>query len=383
MANSPSNLAHLPNWPRQLSKGQAASYAGLPLDIFERMTRAGSLPSGIRIEGLMLWDRKALDTAIDRIHKSGMSSPCVPLNTSPDSSSGQTLGALIRAYKASEKFQSLATRTKADYIATLNRLENIESTPLDQITPGFLTRIKDELKVGQRAKIYVVQVLSAVFTWGQQRDWLATNPAHGVEIKKKIGEGNRPWKAHELETVLTEAPTHLRLPIMLAAFAGLRQGDILRLPWSAYDGSMVRFRQGKTSREVVVPVHARLKLELDAAAIKKVGPIIVISKKKARPFTSNGFQGSFFKLIRRLVEQGKIGKGLTFHGLRHTLGTALAETGAATRTIATVLGHANERMSEHYSRRAETAHQVEAAIRSLERIPNRTGAPAVAIKSAP
>jgi hypothetical protein len=32
------------------------------------------------------------------------------------------------------------------------------------------------------------------------------------------------------------APKHLRLPFLLAIWTAQRQGDLLRLPWSAYDG---------------------------------------------------------------------------------------------------------------------------------------------------
>jgi len=356
------NDGHILGWPRQLSKLQSAAYVGLSVGAFERLVQAGTFPCGIDIEGVLLWDRRTLDVAVDEMH-----GRCAPAHTASPSfpagnGFGRTLGELICAYQSGEKFQSLAPRTQSDYSKVFEHLKAIESTPLDQITPGFLTRFKDELKVGQRAKVYVIQVLGAVFTWGRQRDWLTTNPAHGVEIKRRIGHGNRPWKPFELDAVLTAASPRLRLAVLLGAYTGLREGDVLRLTWSAYDGAAIKTKQGKTGREVVIPVHTRLKQEL--AAAPKVHPVIVVGKRGV-PFTEDGFRGSFFRLIRQLTKHGKVEKGLTFHGLRHTLGTALAESGASTRTIATVLGHANQRMSEYYSRHAETARQAEAAIRAL------------------
>ena len=35
-----------------------------------------------------------------------------------------------------------------------------------------------------------------------------------------------------------------------------KQGDLLRLPWSAYDGTHIRLRQAKTGRRVVIPAGA-------------------------------------------------------------------------------------------------------------------------------
>jgi hypothetical protein len=43
----------------------------------------------------------------------------------------------------------------------------------------------------------------------------------------------------------------LHLPLLLALWTGQRQGDLLRLPWSAYDGEHVRLRQSKTGNSGV------------------------------------------------------------------------------------------------------------------------------------
>jgi hypothetical protein len=54
---------------------------------------------------------------------------------------------------------------------------------------------------------------------------------------------------------------------MLAVWTGQRQGDLLVLPWSAYDGQFIRLRQRKgkkgKGRRVKIPVGAPLKVMLD------------------------------------------------------------------------------------------------------------------------
>jgi hypothetical protein len=47
---------------------------------------------------------------------------------------------------------------------------------------------------------------------------------------------------------------------------------------------------------------------------------------------------SVFKFLGRLEEQGKVGPGLTIHGLRHTSGTLMHELGFDKDTIADMLG---------------------------------------------
>jgi hypothetical protein len=51
-------------------------------------------------------------------------------------------------------------------------------------------------------------------------------------------------------------PGHLHLPLLLALWTGQRQGDLLRLPWSAYDGTHIRLKQSKTGARVLLPVGA-------------------------------------------------------------------------------------------------------------------------------
>ena len=69
-----SDLAHLPDWPRQLSRAQAAAYIGVSPGTLDQDIRAGRYPRGVKVGGRILWDRKALDVAVDRIHGTGAKS---------------------------------------------------------------------------------------------------------------------------------------------------------------------------------------------------------------------------------------------------------------------------------------------------------------------
>src|SRR4029077_4408357 len=86
---------------------------------------------------------------------------------------------------------------------------------------------------------------------------------------------------------LKSAPAHFHLPLLLALWTGQRQGDLLRLPWSAYDGTHIRLRQSKGGIRVTIPVGAPLKAALDAAT--KHGPLILTNSLR-RPWTWHGFQ---------------------------------------------------------------------------------------------
>ena len=160
------------------------------------------------------------------------------------------------------------------------------------------------------------------------------------------------------------APLHLRLPIAIGRWTGLREGDVLRLPRTAFDGATVRLRTSKRGVPVSIPIAAPLRAIVDAAPAHNA--ITLCANSRGKPWTESGFRASLFKFLRRLKQEGKIGEGLTFHGLRHSVATDLRELGFDTRTIADLLGQKTLAMAEHYSRDADLDKKLQSVIRELE-----------------
>jgi integrase len=118
---------------------------------------------------------------------------------------------------------------------------------------------------------------------------------------------------------------------MLALWTGQRQRDLLRLPWSAYDGQNIRLRQSKTGEPVLIPVGAPLKAMLDATP--RISPII-LTNTEGKPWTSDGFRASWRKACKKAGITG-----VTFNDLRGTAVTRLAIAGCTEAKIASVTGH--------------------------------------------
>ena len=53
--------------PRGLARGEAAAYVGIGTTLFDQLVHKGKLPQGIKLEGRALWDRRALDRAMDEL----------------------------------------------------------------------------------------------------------------------------------------------------------------------------------------------------------------------------------------------------------------------------------------------------------------------------
>jgi integrase len=142
---------------------------------------------------------------------------------------------------------------------------------------------------------------------------------------------DKVWTEANVVSFLAVAGAELRLALILALWTGQRQGDLLRLPWSAYDGTKLRLQQGKTGRRVVIPAGEPLRLALDGA--DRRSPLI-LTNTLGRPWTADGFRTSWGKAT------AKAGiRGLTFHDLRGSAVVRLALADATVPQIATFTGH--------------------------------------------
>jgi integrase len=232
----------------------------------------------------------------------------------------------------------------------------------DRRTRGIFMAWRDRLAAssGRRQADYAWSVLARVLSWSLDRGLIAANPCtHGGRLYRGSRRENI-WTATDEATFLERAPAHLHLALLLALWTGARQGDLLRLPWSAYNGARIRLRQGKTGARVVIPVGAPLKAALDAAP--KCSPII-LTTADGKPWTSDGFRASWGKACKRA---GIV--GVTFHDLRGTAVTRLAVAECTEAEIATITGHSLQSvraiLDAHYLARDPALG--ESAIRKLE-----------------
>ncbi len=254
---------------------------------------------------------------------------------SPD---GQLLS-LLQRYQDSAEWHKLRSSTKRGYIPLIRRIESeFASFPLaamsDRRTRGVFMAWRDKIAElsGLRQADYAWTVLARVLSWGVNRGVIADNPCKaGGRLYASGARVDKLWTPEDEAAFYARAPAHLHLALTLALWTGQRQGDLLRLPWSAYDGNTIRLKQSKTDRRVTIPVGAPLKAALDAT--DKCSTII-LTTEAGKPWTSDGFRASW----RKACHAAGI-SGVTFNDTRGTAATRLAVAGATEAEIATITGH--------------------------------------------
>ena len=280
---------------------------------------------------------------------------------------GQLLS-LLQSYQASDDFRQLAQRSRDDYAGIIEHVIEPEYSdfPLsalgDKRTRGVFLEWRDKLALKSRRQAdYAWTVLARVLSWSKNRGYISTNPC---ERGGRIYRGSRAekiWTADDEATFRKSSSAHLHLPLLLALWTGQRQGDLLRLPWSAYDGTHIRLKQSKTGCRVVIPVGAPLKAALDSTAKRST---IILTTAEGKPWTPDGFRSSWRKACSKA---GIV--GVTFNDLRGTAVTRLALADCTEAEIATITGHSlrdvRSILDTHYLYR--DAALAESAIRKLEK----------------
>ncbi len=154
-------------------------------------------------------------------------------------------------------------------------------------------------------------------------------------------------------------------------YTGLRQGDVLTLRKNALRDGQIWRVTGKTGQEVSLPVHPGLAGILGAAPTHD--SITLVATSNGTPWTSSGFKCSFKKAMKRLADEGRVGPDLTFHGLRHTVGTLLVEAGVELDIVRRWLGQKTLAMAIHYSEAADTSRQMTGALLKFDPLGSKKG----------
>jgi integrase len=240
-----------------------------------------------------------------------------------------TWGGVVVQYRVGH-LATLKPRTREDYEEILDWLKPLDAMPLDGWTRGFVLKLRDKAFKQRKRRFanYIVAVIQSVLSWALDREIINE---HGVrKIKpikrpKDMPRANRPWTREEWETVTESAPAHLLAPILLCGVLGWREGEALTRPRSDYDPATKKIKRisAKSGKLVKTPVPRLISDALDA--LLSHGAITLLVNSKGTPWTSSGFQTSVFAFLGRLEKAGKVGDGLTIHGLRHTCATLMRE----------------------------------------------------------
>lgn len=285
-----------------------------------------------------------------------------------------TLGGLALRYQASPEFAGLAESTQKEWRRRISKISadkaelDIGGLPLaalnDPRVKADILAWRDQWRDTPRGADFLMQVLSRVLSWGQQRGLLALNVVTGLGQLYRSNRADQIWEANELDAyVAASASPEVGFVVPLACLVGLRLDDLRTLKWSEVgDVAIVKVTaKGRGRRTAVIPLlnetrdllsrirvqQAKRHAELVARA-KRQGrepptlPLTVLSNTFGRPWRYSGLETRVSET--KVAANPPIQKHL--HDARGTFATRLRKAGLTAPEIADVLGWDEERVEK-------------------------------------
>jgi integrase len=163
--------------------------------------------------------------------------------------------------------------------------------------------------------------------------------------------------------------------ILLAYFTGQRLGDCCALEWSAVDfaAGTVSFVQKKTGEHVVVPLHPEIQRHLEALAGDTAEARVMPHLAGLGPGGRHGLSEGFKRIVLKTgLDLGTVqGHGVrkisrrSFHALRHSFTSALANAGVAPELRMRLTGHKSDAVHAGY-----THHELETLRGAIAKLPD-------------
>jgi integrase len=221
---------------------------------------------------------------------------------------------------------------------------------------------------------HYIKAIRSLFTSARRQGLVLTNPAEVIELPRKRAHERITFSVAELRALLASASPQWATLLLLGWYTGGRLSDLACLSWDAVDlaAGTITFVQGKTGAKVVVPIHPELGEHLVSIAGDRGGPLC--PTLALTPVTGRaGLSKQFLGLMRAAgidpqeVKTSKHALPLkSFHSLRHSFSSALANSGIAADLRMKLTGHRSAQVHQVYTHlELET---LRGAIESLPRL---------------
>ena len=237
--------------------------------------------------------------------------------------------------------------------------------PLTALTARDVDRFLNSLsgeKLSPTTVVLSMKVVSMALNAARRQGIIPTNPAEAVELPnvQGIAVERGTFTPAEVKMLMDAAAGEWKTLILMAYFTGARLSDCCRMEWANTNlsASTLTFTQGKTGGKLTVPIHADLLTHLESiAGTDKPEVYIMPHMAGLRSGGRHGLSEGFKRIMRKagLDIQKVASPGVrqlsrrTFHALRHSFASALANAGVSSELRMKLTGHKSESMHRGYS----------------------------------
>lgn len=220
------------------------------------------------------------------------------------------------------------------------------------------------------------KVIRTALNKARRHGLIPTNPAEAVDLPGNDPVERAAFTATEVKMLVDAAEGEWRTLVLLAYFTGARLSDCCRMEWQSVDFAkgVLTYIQSKTGNPVTVPLHPELDAHLNMlAASDRPEKFIMPGMADKGPGGRHGLSETFKGIMRKAgVDSQEVKRNVgvrtlsrrTFHALRHSFTSALANAGVASELRMKLSGHTTEAAHRGY-----THHELETLANAIGKVP--------------
>ena len=283
--------------------------------------------------------------------------------------------------KEAHKAAATATRYKQIVEEFITHLGNRAFRPLPAIVArdieSFLAKRK---KAGVSPSTIQLdgKILRTAFNKARREGLISTNPVEAVDLPTRKSVERSTFTGPEVKMLVDTAEGEWKTLIMFGYFTGARLSDCCRMEWADVDlaAETLTYEQSKTGKKVTVPLHPDLLTHLNGlASTDKPQKFIMPGMADKGPGGRHGLSEGFKRIVVKAgldlqtVQGGGVRKisRRTFHALRHSFTSALANAQVAPELRMKLTGHSSAAIHRGY-----THHEIEVLRGAVNKLPSLT-----------
>ena len=247
--------------------------------------------------------------------------------------------------------------------------------PLVAITPRDIQGFVDlrAKTVGPSTVNVDGKILRAALTRARKLGLILSNPAEAVELPARQSMERGTFTGAEIKMLVDAAKGEWKTLILLGYYTGARLSECCRVEWKDTDlaAGTICFPITKTGKNHILPLHTELAKHLERIAGDTPGPIMP-HLAGVRVSGRRGLSKHFLDVMAKAgLDAEKVdGKGerqmhrRTFHALRHSFTSALANAGVSPELRMKLTGHKSAAVHQGY-----THHELQTLKAALAKLP--------------
>jgi integrase len=287
--------------------------------------------------------------------------------------------------------QWLKTEKDAVTASTLERYEQISrdfmacigkkaDAPLEALSTEDVIKFKDERLadgLSPRTVNQTVKILKRPFKLALDEGRIDRNPVAAIRSMRATAARKGVFSPEQITKLVDAAAGDWKGLILAGYFTGGRLTDLARLKWQNVDlvEKTIAFSQKKTGAPVKIPIHPELEEHLIALPSSDKLSKPVFPELHDKPGSGkSGLSMSFKRVMAKAgiadgvarEKSGKLGRNvssLSFHSLRHSFNSAMANAGVSPEIRQLLTGHASGEMNKIY-----THHELEVVRKAIQSI---------------